>query len=527
MNELPTKLLITAAAIVIRWCVSLNSYSGEGKSPMFGDYEAQRHWMELTYHLPIKQWYVNGSSNDLQYWGLDYPPLTAYHSYMCGFVAHRINSSWVALDESRGHESQSHKLFMRYTVLMADLLFFFPAVFSYFYQSSGDADHTKSVACLATLLYPGLILVDHGHFQYNTVSLALWLWAVIALCQGYHLLGSVAFVLALNYKQMELYHALPFFAYLLGNCFKSKGNGLWKFVKLGTVVVVTFACCWLPFLQDLQMTLQVVSRLFPLGRGIFEDKVANIWCSLSVLIKFKQLLSVSTLFRMCLVTTILGSLPHTIDLLRRPSLHRFKLALINSSLVFFLFSFQVHEKSILLVALPVCLVLPQYKFQCVWFLLITSFSMLPLFIKDGLMLPFCATLGLFCLVTMTTTEGYPVDVKSISNRRVETVSTPQQDFVHPLLLNIRNLSLVGAAVLSLASVSLAPPAHLPDIFTVLIATYACVHFVFFLFYFYWVQLTYCNEKDDQFGYSTSAHMTDLNIGTEKYPQKRNVKGKML
>ncbi|EJW72974.1 hypothetical protein WUBG_16119, partial [Wuchereria bancrofti] len=51
---------------------------------MYGDYEAQRHWMEITYHLPINQWYVNGSDNDLNYWGLDYPPLTAYHSWLLG-----------------------------------------------------------------------------------------------------------------------------------------------------------------------------------------------------------------------------------------------------------------------------------------------------------------------------------------------------------------------------------------------------------------------------------------------------------
>lgn len=53
---------------------------GYGTPPMFGDYEAQRHWMELTVHLPVQQWY----RYDLQYWGLDYPPLTAYVSWMCG-----------------------------------------------------------------------------------------------------------------------------------------------------------------------------------------------------------------------------------------------------------------------------------------------------------------------------------------------------------------------------------------------------------------------------------------------------------
>ena len=53
---------------------------------MFGDYEAQRHWMEITYHLKPDDWYVNSTDNDLRYWGLDYPPLTAYHSYLMGYM---------------------------------------------------------------------------------------------------------------------------------------------------------------------------------------------------------------------------------------------------------------------------------------------------------------------------------------------------------------------------------------------------------------------------------------------------------
>nr|CAD7440102.1 unnamed protein product [Timema bartmani] len=57
------------------------------KPPLYGDYEAQRHWMEVTYNLPLSDWYHNTTNNDLMYWGLDYPPLTAYHSYLCGWVA--------------------------------------------------------------------------------------------------------------------------------------------------------------------------------------------------------------------------------------------------------------------------------------------------------------------------------------------------------------------------------------------------------------------------------------------------------
>lgn len=33
-------------------------FAGAGKPPMYGDYEAQRHWQEITYNLPIRQWWV-------------------------------------------------------------------------------------------------------------------------------------------------------------------------------------------------------------------------------------------------------------------------------------------------------------------------------------------------------------------------------------------------------------------------------------------------------------------------------------
>ncbi|GIX69883.1 dolichyl pyrophosphate Man9GlcNAc2 alpha-1,3-glucosyltransferase [Caerostris extrusa] len=73
-------------SVIVRWAVSRFPYSGAGKPPMFGDYEAQRHWMEITVNLPVNEWYKNSTQNDLLYWGLDYPPLTAYHSMLCGYM---------------------------------------------------------------------------------------------------------------------------------------------------------------------------------------------------------------------------------------------------------------------------------------------------------------------------------------------------------------------------------------------------------------------------------------------------------
>ena len=72
--------LILMAAGLFRWTTGLWGYSGLQSPPMHGDFEAQRHWMELTQHLPVSHWYFH----DLEWWGLDYPPLTAYHSWLLG-----------------------------------------------------------------------------------------------------------------------------------------------------------------------------------------------------------------------------------------------------------------------------------------------------------------------------------------------------------------------------------------------------------------------------------------------------------
>ncbi|XP_067846507.1 dolichyl pyrophosphate Man9GlcNAc2 alpha-1,3-glucosyltransferase isoform X3 [Heptranchias perlo] len=420
-----------AISLTVRWAVSLNPYSGAGKPPMFGDYEAQRHWQEITFNLPIHQWYFNTSSNNLKYWGLDYPPLTAYHSLICAYVAELINPEWIALHTSHGYESLGHKLFMRATVFVADLAVYVPAILCYIHHCEGP-ESKKVSSMLCALLYPGLILIDHGHFQYNSISLGLALWGWLGLVFDRVLFGSVAFCLALNYKQMELYHALPFFCYLLGNCLKRdlKGEGMMRLIKIAFTVLISFACCWLPFLTSLQQSLQVFQRLFPVERGLFE---------------------------------------------------------VNCSLSFFLFSFQVHEKSILLAALPVLLLLHEIPFMATWFLLVSTFSMLPLLLKDGLLLPYTITSLAFLLVTTKLLSAF--EKVSVEDLQLQPFSQGVRRYIPHFTIPAHLvklaffLSIFAMATLSLISATLVPPPQLPDLFPVLVSLFSCIHFLIFLTYF--------------------------------------------
>lgn len=225
-------LMLASAGMLLRATISLHSYSGKSKSPMHGDFEAQRHWQEVTVNLPIKDWYENTTDNDLMYWGLDYPPLTAYHSYLIGCFAKVVNASYVELHTSRGITTDQHKNFMRHTVLVADLLIYIPAMVvacSIIFNGilnlkNRKTEGLKLIYLLAAVLYPGQIIIDNGHFQYNNISLGLTVFAVAAILTDRRILGSILFILSLNYKQMELYHAIPFFCYLLANCFFNPDN---------------------------------------------------------------------------------------------------------------------------------------------------------------------------------------------------------------------------------------------------------------------------------------------------------------
>lgn len=252
-------------AMFVRVCVSLHPYSGAGTPPKYGDYEAQRHWMEITINLPVKEWYRNTTNNDLSYWGLDYPPLTAYQSYFHGLFLRFFDPKSVALHTSRGYESYLGKLLMRWTVLSSDAVIFFPAVLYFvvaYYAGMSVRQKNNLVWHIAMiLLNPCLLLIDHGHFQYNCISLGLTVAAVAAILSDRDFLGSILFSLALNHKQMSAYLAPAFFSYLLGKCLRRQ-NPLLEVSKLGLAVLGTFAVIWWPYLFSIEASLEYMKNLF-------------------------------------------------------------------------------------------------------------------------------------------------------------------------------------------------------------------------------------------------------------------------
>ncbi|GAA6048700.1 hypothetical protein JCM3770_002028 [Rhodotorula araucariae] len=513
-----TLVLCVAIVVLVKWCTGLGGYSGLASPPLRGDFEAQRHWIALTSsslsHLPFlhtppapsspvaipaSRWYFH----DLPYWGLDYPPLTAYHSLLLGFLA-RLQSTTAAYVTLRPDSATASgrelaawdaqmaalerdgalKNWMRATVVVGDALVWVSAVGAYCWRNfRGSSKPDKAqrrmiVATMTVLLQPALVLIDSGHFQYNSIMLGLTLWAVNCFHAGHDVLGSVAFMLSLGFKQMALYYAPAVFAYLLGKCIWLGGReGTTLFIHLALAVTATFLALFAPFLTSFSTFGQALHRIFPFARGLFEDKVANVWCALNVVVKLRDLVPVSTLAKLALAATATALLPSVGAVLfvsyrlgqgrkretgtvaaagsaaPAPTIILLPHALLLSAMAFFLLSFQVHEKSILLPLMPLTLLMGARevgygRMDWEWGALVNNvavFSMWPLLQRDGVATQYLALTLLWNFLI-----GYnPLSLRASFVKYLSLAT-------YALILSLHTLEALAP-----------PPRHLPDLYPVL------------------------------------------------------------
>ncbi len=231
------------------------------------------------------------------------------------------------------------------------------------------------------------------------------------------------------------------------------------------MTILTFALCWAPFLTSVSDAAAVLRRVFPVSRSLYEDKVANFWCTIALLppLKLKQIWGVDALVRLSLATTIASVLPSSAMLLRWPSRRGFLVSMCASALAFFLFSFQVHEKHILLPLLPAMLLAPELPAASCWFAAVASFSMFPLLERDGLRVPYYVLQLALILVLAAFESAWP----SGAARQLPTIWR-----------RICAASVAGMVVLHAVEALFAPPARYPDLYAVVFSAYSSVHFGF-------------------------------------------------
>jgi alpha-1,3-glucosyltransferase len=197
--------------------------------------------------------------------------------------------------------------------------------------------------------------------------------------------------------------------------------------------------------------------------------------------------------RICLASTATAIIPSCISLLTNPKKSKFLFALVNSSLAFFLFSFQVHEKSILIAAIPVILIFPVEPFMSFWFLQVATFSMFPLLVKDGLLVAFLGLSGFFFGFTKLLVD-YTKEEKHKDKNFLQILWRIGRNKTGKMTENLAIFAFLASSLVEIALVFafffVPPPENLPFLHPLLISAFSCCHFALFFVYFNVKQVFY-------------------------------------
>ncbi|KAL3624540.1 hypothetical protein CASFOL_031208 [Castilleja foliolosa] len=245
------------------------------------DFEVHRHWLALTHSLPLSKWYSDATSQ----WTLDYPPFFAYFERILSLVASRLDPTMTDLHRGLDYASPLAILFQRLSVALSDLVL----VYSCYRltRNRGFCKFERFLIWGLVIWSPGLFIVDHLHFQYNGFLLGLLLLSVSFLEEGKDLMGGFVFAVLLCFKHLFAVAGPVYFVYLFRHyCSGGLVKGFGRLVLMGSVVLAVFAAAYGPFWYHGQIQ-QVVSRMFPFGRGLCHAYWApNFWVFYIILDKF-------------------------------------------------------------------------------------------------------------------------------------------------------------------------------------------------------------------------------------------------
>lgn len=184
------------------------------------------------------------------------------------------------------HETWETIYFQRATVIATELLLAY-ALQLFIESSPLPSKRAAQVAALSILLSPGLLIIDHIHFQYNGFMYGMLLWSlVLARSKSTLLQSGLVFAALLCFKHIHLYLAPAYFVFLLRTyCLSPRSILQIRFgncIKLGVGIVSLFAVAFGPFAYLGQIP-QLLSRLFPFSRGLCHAYWApNVWALYSL-----------------------------------------------------------------------------------------------------------------------------------------------------------------------------------------------------------------------------------------------------
>ncbi|PQE14336.1 hypothetical protein CJF30_00006924 [Rutstroemia sp. NJR-2017a BBW] len=346
-------------------------------------------------NLPLNEWYLEKTSE----WTLDYPPFFAYFELFLSKFAEWVDPLMLRVDNLE-YDSWQTVYFQRASVIATELVLVYALhlelwlnLSSFVKSAPANLKRPSQAAALSILLSPGLLIIDHIHFQYNGFMYGLLILSlVMARNDGTKLASGILFAALLCLKHIYLYLAPAYFVFLLsGYCLGPKFGPkrpfdikFWNAIKLGVSIAAVFGAAFGPFVYFGQMP-QLLERLFPFGRGLCHAYWApNIWALYSfadrVLIAVAPKLglhvdkaAINSVTRGLVGNTSFAVLPEItkgmtfaltaifdfvplLKVYQRPTWDNFIGGVTLCAYSSFLFSWHVHEKAILLVIIPFSLI---------------------------------------------------------------------------------------------------------------------------------------------------------------------------
>ncbi|KDN45947.1 glycosyltransferase family 57 protein [Tilletiaria anomala UBC 951] len=438
----PTDRVLLTLSTLVKALVGTNSY-------LSTDFEVHRNWLAITRTLPVCEWYFDASSPNAT---LDYPPFFAWLSWFLALPALLFDPLIVSLHDGIGHSAGLAKGYMRATVVVTELVYA-ASLLALSRPSRADVatgaapledESRKRLMAASLLLHPGLIIIDHIHFQYNGFLFGILFWSMWAAQENKPLLCALLFSSLLNFKHIYMYVAPAYFVYLLrsyvyppGSTLRTMPAAIERLVTLGAFTLAPFAVSLLPLMVSgfkheagsFGVVAQMLSRMFPFSRGLNHAYWApNFWALYTAvdrvlllvvrrqrsLIRFLPIglqqnfaKASSTGFasasrglvgntdftllpnvapRTCFLVTTLVMTAYMTKLWRAPTYKSFISCITLCGFASFLFGWHVHEKAILMILLPLTyLAVDDYDHYRVFVLLSVAgcFSLFPLLFQPA------------------------------------------------------------------------------------------------------------------------------------------------
>lgn len=314
------------------------------------DFDVHRNWLALARHLPLSRWYYDDVDGQTVH-TLDYPPSFAYFEYLLSNKHNPIVNALLShgvldqrclelLPDDDNEPSEACVQLQRMTVLLSDVVLYVAAWLASHAVHHPNPNHAQKAFVSAVLIVtnPGLLLLDHVHFQYNGMLLGVLLLSIGCLARGAaasvsvsedtatpsasakasatpsatatafkcDLLGAFFYAFLLGMKHLYLLLGPLYFVYLLRHCcfvatctpaitndknkIKTHANAmvpsfsLRRFLALAVVTGTTLVLPYVPILlatesgHRLDQLLQIFRRLFPYQRGLVHSYwAANVW----------------------------------------------------------------------------------------------------------------------------------------------------------------------------------------------------------------------------------------------------------